>query len=207
MRTIFRSDVLTCLDHLRPGSGYDLVQLEADIFKLFDDRELRMLPCLMERFLEEKTSPDPSGFYDGLDALQARVYERWAIVDPYIYVDNDYRDEAPPEDFKCVLGYFDAEGVFVPKPSLSALPPYCRSTDSASHLRIVVFGYHLLLDLKERQSETKDYEFEAGLHTDAGEAISVYAADVAPIAIVGATLTALASGWTHPLMGFVVTDS
>ncbi|SMQ85925.1 hypothetical protein SAMN06295905_3220 [Devosia lucknowensis] len=207
MRTILRSDIQTCLDKLDPIRRYDLVQLEAEIFNLFDDRELRKLPCLMERFLEDKTPPDPSGLYDGLAALEAQVYERWAIVDPYIYVDNDYRDEAPPEAFKCLLGYFDAEGVFIPKPSLSPLPRYCHSTDDASHLRITVVGYHLLLALSERQTDTMDYEFEARLHSVTGETISDYVSTDAPIAVVGATLTALAKGWSHPLGGYVVKDA
>lgn len=203
MRTILRSDVLTCLDNLRSGGQYDLAQLEADIFRLFDDRELRKLPCSIERFVEEEASADILG----QGPLQPRVYERWAILEPYIYVDGDDRDPEAPDVSRYPVGYFNSEGDFVPKPSLWPLPRYCRSTDDASNLRIGVFGYHLLLDLNERQTETMDYEFEARLRSDTGETISDYVSTDAPIAIVGATLTALEKGWMHPLIGYSVRDA
>ena len=200
MRNISRRDLLGCLDHLRQDPPYDLGQLEADIFGLFDDREVRMQRSTTERFIRDEAAPDPSGLYNALDAMESRVHWRRAIVDPYVYVDNDYRDEAPPEDFLCPQGYFDTQGVFVPVPTFSPLPRYCQSTDDAMRLMRMVFNRFLLLKLEE--GETSEYEFKATLCTEAGETVSSYSADGAPSAIVGATLSALATGWIHPLMAY-----
>lgn len=206
MRRIHRAELHAVIDMVtRRGADWNEAEVNAAIFRLFDDRELRRQPRLIERFVEEARPPDPTGLFDTLRAIEPRVYEDWAIVDPYLYVDNDYRDEAPPEAFCELLGYNDAEGNFVPMPELRALPRYCSSMDDACTLKSRAFGSFCFLQWKEVTGEW-GFDYEAVLLTESGEVLSCFRSEYAALAIVGVVLLGMASGWTHHLAYFQVVE-
>ena len=206
MRSIHRAELHAVMDRVtRRGADWNEAEVNAAIFKLFDDRELRRQPRLIERFIEEPRPPDPTGLFDTLRAIEPRVYEDWAIVDPYLYVDNDYRDEAPPEAFRELLGYNDAEGNFIPIPELRALPRYCSSINDACSLKSQAFGPFLSLQWREVTGEW-GFDYEAALLTESGEVVSSFRSEYAALAIVGAVLLGMASGWTHHLAYFQLID-
>jgi hypothetical protein len=185
---------------------YDKWDLEVDLFRLFDDREVRLQRCTIERFIEDELPPGGNGLYQALSKLQPAEYEAWAIVDPYIYVDNDYRDEASPEDFTQLAGYEDMDGNFVPCPSLSPLPSYCRSSDDARAFKQRAFGPYLYLSSREVPEEW-EMDHEASLVTAVGATIATYRAHTNAVAIVGTVLNAMASGWTHELAYFRIEEN
>jgi hypothetical protein len=204
MRSIHRAELEAVLDRVsRRGADWNEGEINVAIFRLFDDRELRRQPRLIDRFVEEARPPDPTGLYDALRAIEPRVYDDWAIVDPYVYVDNDYRDEAPPEAFQQLLGYNDADGNFVPMPELRPLPKYCSSVEDARALKIQAFGSFLFLQWREVTGEW-GFDYEAALLTESGEVLSSFRSEYVALAIVGAVLLGMASGWTHHLAYFQV---
>jgi hypothetical protein len=206
MRTIPRTQLQAIIDKVRgPGSDRNEEEVNVAIFRLFDDRELRQQRRLIEQFVEDNLPPDPSGFYEGLRALEPRVYQRWAIVDPFIYVDNDYQSEAPLEEFHQLQGYHDADGNFVPTPSLSPLRQYCSIVEDALALKNCAFGPYLLLRWSEVPGEW-GAEYEVVLSTETGDVVGAFRSDQVSLAIVGAVLDAMASGWTHNMARFQVVE-
>jgi hypothetical protein len=204
MRSIHRVELEAVLDRVtRRGADWNESAINVAIFKLFDDRELRRQPRLIDRFVEDARPPDPTGLFDALRAIEPRVYEDWAIVDPYLCVDNDY--EAPPEAFRELLGYNDAEGNFVPTPDLRPLPRYCSSVEDACGLKSQAFGTFLFLQWGEVTGEW-GFDYEAALLTESGEVLSSFRSEYVALAIVGAVLLGMASGWTHHLACFQVVE-
>lgn len=202
MRKIQRSTLLSAIGQLTAGDP-QFDQLEIDLFHLLDDREVRPQRRTLERFIEADI---PSNIDDPavlLHRLQPTEYIAPAIVDPYLYVDNDWRDEAPPEAFKQLIGYRGADGEFVPFPELSPLPRYCRSTEAAGRFKWDAFGALLYLRWREVPSEW-DTLHHVSLVDDAGGVVAEFTSDMPATAIVGAVLSAMSSGWTHPLIGFEV---
>lgn len=206
MRSIRRAELEAVLDRVtHRRADWNDGEVNVAIFKLFDDRELRRQPRLIERFVEEERPPDPTGIFDALRAIEPRVYDDWAIVDPFFYVDNDYRDEAPPEAFQQLLGYNDAEGNFVPTPDLRALPRYCSNLDDACGLKSQAFGSFFFLQWREVEGEW-GFDYEAALLTESGEVLSSFRSEYMALAVVGAVLIGMASGWTHHLACFQVVE-
>lgn len=205
MRSIHRAELEAVLDRVtRRGPDWNEGEVNVAIFKLFDDRELRQQPRLIERFIEDALPPDPTGIFDALRAIEPRVYDDWAIVDPYYYVDNDYRDEAPAEAFQEFLGYNDAEGNFVPTPDLRALPRYCSSLDDACGLKSQAFGS--FFSCTGESTGEWGFDYEAALLTGSGDVLSSFRSEYVALAIVGAVLLGMASGWTHHLACFQVVE-
>jgi hypothetical protein len=206
MRIVRRAELHAVIDRVRScGAPWNDEEINVAIFRLFDDRELRRQPRLLERFLEAPRPPDPDGLFDTLRAIEPWVHDAWAIVDPYLYVDNDYRDEAPPEAFQQLLGYNDAEGNFVAMPELRALPRYCSSIDDACSLKNQAFGSFLSLQWSEVPGEW-GLDYEAALLTERGEVQSSFRSEYAALAIVGAVLLGMASDWAHETAYFQVVE-
>jgi len=204
MRSIPRAHLQAIIDRFTSRApDWNEDDVNVAIFRLFDDRELRRQPLLIEQFVEDKLPPDPSGFYEALWAIQPRVHEHWAIVDPFVYVDGDYQAEAPPEAFEQLQGYPDADGNFVATPTLSVLPRYCSRIEDACAFKSQAFGPYLCLHWSEVHGEW-GFDYEVALTTEAGETVGAFRWDQAPLAIVGAVLRAMASGWTHHLARFQV---
>lgn len=203
MRALSRQQINDVLDDLfRLGNDLEPDDLDVRLFRLFDDRELRRQRCLIENFIEDQLPPDSTGLHEAILALQPRVQERWAVVDPFVYVDNDYRDTAPPEAFTELAGYRDASGVFVPTPSLSRLPRFCSSIDDAIRFKDMAFGPYLFLQWLELEDDDGFTEYQATLIEGEGKVISTRRGSAAPVVIVGAVLQAMATGWTHRLAKF-----
>jgi hypothetical protein len=206
MRRIPRVDLQALIDKVtNPQSDWNEGEINVAIFKLLDDRELRRQPRLIDRFIEDARPPDPTGLFDALRAIEPRVYDDWAIVDPYLYVDNDYRDEAPPEAFHQLLGYNDAEGNFIPTPELRPLPRYCSSVEDARVLKSQAFGSFFFLQWREVTGEW-GFDYEAALLAESGEVLSSFRSEYVALAIIGAVLLGMASGWTHHLACFQVVE-
>lgn len=193
-RPIVRSVIAELADRLpQLGGDYGSRDFDVDLFRAFDTSRVRTAKRVKLDVVEQGPPHDPGELR--IHALDPIAYDDWVSETPEVgttYFDDDGNLASDIAQF----GYLDQNGEFVKRPVLDPIPDYTRDIGDALEFKWRVFQSYLKLQITEIDGEWGN-EYRAVLLNASDEAVHAYQADTLPHAIIGASLGALLSGWTH----------